>query len=75
MHPFALFAAAGLVLLASWFAAEAFGAWDQTAVYRAGAGGPCPRLRRAQVRGIAFSALVVVAFLGAAAVVASAPAG
>ena len=71
MHPFTLFAAAGLVLLASWFGAEAFGAWDRVVVTRALTGGRCARLRSAQVRGLAFSALGFASLLGAAIVLAS----
>ena len=73
MHPFSLFAAAGLVLLAAWFAAEALGAWDRGVVRRALAGGACPRLRAAKVRCLAFSAAGLVSVIAAAVALAGGP--
>ena len=71
MHPFTLFAAAGLMLLASWFGAEALGAWDRVMIRRALACGPCPRLRAAQVRSLVFSSLGLVCLVGGAVVLGS----
>ena len=75
MHPFALFPAACLVLLAFWFAAEALGARDRVLVRRALSAEPCSRLRAAQTRAAAFVFLCLAALIAAGVVLASGTAG